>query len=745
MFQAFLYDEEDASDQEPQFEIFPALQQPQYRGYSPALGTEDGHPQLRALLDYTHSASPILPDLFSSLTPQRHDPPEENRRAKRRKLDSDRLSSNFRGFQYGKYGQVQPGQLTMELVSCDGGIYSDDTTKYAAENILKNDHTVYCTEGPRCNIVLRHQGATVFTLKELVIKAPRSNFTSPVQAGMVFVSMTSDHLLNRTAQYQIQYSSARSSSRRIERELPSIVSIRHNDDGSTMTRGQVRARRLYNIGLDDEDNDGGIAQIPSEFNISPPPFHVTTECSDDEGDGPNGRLSTRAPNRIGTLPFESDSSDDDGPDDFSVSGTDYRSRRRLNRSSTGLAETTEPVQVAVQETPRAAGGELMTPHARFHIEPHTSRCTIRFDPPISGRFILLKMWNPRRGAHANIDIQAVVAKGFAGPRFFPSVELRVQLTVSAMAVRAQFENSNEVGVFATLTNSYALTAIGASENFYRYVDYLSVEDGRRAEVPKSAGDDESSSREQRAAQQTHVTHGIYARLTLFYPNSVFEAELQDVIPICRTTIAGTRIIGRLTAGRKQKRSLTNSFLAPYSNRKGLLVPTSTTDQELQHLRNSLPDEIKIQRIEERLSALGNVIVANDHIALVHPDLERETEEIIADVLGVEVFRQTVADNVLVGSYMSLSNRGGLVHPKTSIQDQDELSSLLQVPLVAGSVNRGSNVVGAGMVVNDWLAVTGLDTTATELSVIESVFRLGEGAAPGNINTNLKDTMVESFY
>lgn len=30
------------------------------------------------------------------------------------------------------------------------------------------------------------------------------------------------------------------------------------------------------------------------------------------------------------------------------------------------------------------------------------------------------------------------------------------------------------------------------------------------------------------------------------------------------------------------------------NRKGLLVPTSTTDQELQHLRNSLPDGVKIQ-------------------------------------------------------------------------------------------------------------------------------------------------------
>jgi translation initiation factor 6 len=132
------------------------------------------------------------------------------------------------------------------------------------------------------------------------------------------------------------------------------------------------------------------------------------------------------------------------------------------------------------------------------------------------------------------------------------------------------------------------------------------------------------------------------------------------------------------------------------------------------------------------------------------------------VLGVEVFRQTIADNVLTGSYMSLSNQGGIVHPKTSIQDQDELSSLLQVPLVAGSVNRGSAVVGAGMVVNDWMAVTGmfacnenlgtranrytgLDTTATELSVIESVFRLGEGNGPSNINTTHKDAMVESFY
>lgn len=53
----------------------------------------------------------------------------------------------------------------------------------------------------------------------------------------------------------------------------------------------------------------------------------------------------------------------------------------------------------------------------------------------------------------------------------------------------------------------------------------------------------------------------------------------------------------------------------------------------------------------------------------------------------------VAQQVLVGSYCAFSNQGGLVHPKTPIEDQDELSSLLQVPLVVseGVVGWGGSV------------------------------------------------------
>ena len=44
--------------------------------------------------------------------------------------------------------------------------------------------------------------------------------------------------------------------------------------------------------------------------------------------------------------------------------------------------------------------------------------------------------------------------------------------------------------------------------------------------------------------------------------------------------------------------------------------------ELQHLRNSLPDQVVVQRIDERLSALGNCIACNDHVALTHTDLDK---------------------------------------------------------------------------------------------------------------------------
>lgn len=213
--------------------------------------------------------------------------------------------------------------------------------------------------------------------------------------------------------------------------------------------------------------------------------------------------------------------------------------------------------------------------------------------------------------------------------------------------------------------------------------------------------------------------------------SVFEAELAEHIPVIHATIGGNRFVGRTTVG----------------NRRGLLVPNTTTDIELQHLRNSLPDAVVVQRVEERLSALGNIIATNDHVALVHPDTDRETEDVVADVLGVEVFRQTVGGQALVGSYSKFSNLGGMVHPRTTVEDIEELSSLLQVPLVAGTVNRGSDVLGGGMVVNDWASFVGRDTTGTEVAVIESIFKLStrnQQSMQSGIVSNMRSSLIDQL-
>ena len=193
--------------------------------------------------------------------------------------------------------------------------------------------------------------------------------------------------------------------------------------------------------------------------------------------------------------------------------------------------------------------------------------------------------------------------------------------------------------------------------------------------------------------------------------SDFEAELANHIPVVHSTVANSKIVGSMMAG----------------NSKGLLVPSVITDNELQHLRNSLPDSIKIRKMDDRISALGNCISCNDYVALIHPEFDKESEELIADILGVEVFKTTVAGNALVGTYSVFNNMGGIVHPATTMEEFEELANLMQVQIGAATINRGSELIGSGVVVNDWIAFSGAESTSAEIDNIEKIFKISKDA------------------
>lgn len=269
-----------------------------------------------------------------------------------------------------------------------------------------------------------------------------------MREGMVFIAMNQDDILTRTSQYQIQYSPKAAEEPLTEAEQRAMADIpalpRLGRDGT-----------LYNPRTGTICNDEGESrtpQMPPEFASDLPDFSVTIECSEEENDGPGSRFLRRGANHIGSLPFENRDSDEDDnannpfgtehmPNEypqwryyhsFTSPPAAYRdpllaNHRRMaeppRASGSELTEAWEAHTSATQDAVRAVGGgELLTPHARFNIEKRKSKCSIRFDPPVSGRFILIKMWSSHHDPGSNIDIKCITAHGFAGPRYFPSVE-----------------------------------------------------------------------------------------------------------------------------------------------------------------------------------------------------------------------------------------------------------------------------------------------------------------------------------
>ncbi|MDV4342595.1 translation initiation factor IF-6 [Methanoculleus sp. YWC-01] len=203
--------------------------------------------------------------------------------------------------------------------------------------------------------------------------------------------------------------------------------------------------------------------------------------------------------------------------------------------------------------------------------------------------------------------------------------------------------------------------------------------------------------------------GVYARvfedIAIVYPGAPDEftgalARELDV-EIVSTYIQGSSIIGSLVSG----------------NSQGLVVSGLATDEELAVL-NEYRD---IYLLEEGMNAAGNVILANDYVAAVHPDMEIDVAEEIGSFLSVPVIRLSLGGIKTVGMAGSATNKGILVHTRTNDTEITNLERVVDLPIGLGSVNMGSGLVGSGLLANSKGYIAGSVTTGFELGRIEEVF------------------------
>ena len=159
-------------------------------------------------------------------------------------------------------------------------------------------------------------------------------------------------------------------------------------------------------------------------------------------------------------------------------------------------------------------------------------------------------------------------------------------------------------------------------------------------------------------------------------------------------------------------------LVSVANSNGLLIPYTANDDELAALKAY--SDIRVDWIDDRMTALGNIILANDKGAICHPDFDETARKKISDVLDVEVLPGTVARLPTVGSNTAVTNRGAVVHPMATSDEIDQISQLLKVHVEVGTVNRGSPYASLGVMANLDSMIAGSETTGVELAHISQV-------------------------
>ncbi|KAK9311871.1 hypothetical protein V1522DRAFT_403519 [Lipomyces starkeyi] len=378
----------------------------------------------------------------------------------------------------------KPMQLDLKMVYCDGGWHGDD---YLPGNVLSLTNSVYCTQKPKCNMILRHKSDKPFTLHSITIKAPTTGFTCPVQQGLIFVSMNKDDMLPRTKYHDQQIDNmALSMPASMTAEYSAMRLPQSSQFGSTQAgeypsssfeslledywthsnfMGPPQPVNLtdddesYDVDHYDDDEDQAVDYGSTSDNAldsflvggSPPPGHYSSLRSSRYHRGPLAEFRARSRyNFLGTRPLHGL-----GSRFFRSQNGQSREVRIINTDNIAPPLDVISNDVAVNSTPTVgwstqsiangssssntgADGKDGDDRATTSL-PHTDSLILepvaKFKIPDNRSKCTITFDSPLSAKYVyikfyssdparNIDIQGVYINGFIGPRCFPKISLR---------------------------------------------------------------------------------------------------------------------------------------------------------------------------------------------------------------------------------------------------------------------------------------------------------------------------------
>lgn len=169
------------------------------------------------------------------------------------------------------------------------------------------------------------------------------------------------------------------------------------------------------------------------------------------------------------------------------------------------------------------------------------------------------------------------------------------------------------------------------------------------------------------------------------------------------SVAGTRVLGTMMV----------------ATGRTVLLPATVMAPEAELIASESGMEAAV--VESRYTALGNLVCANEHGAVVSPEMPRADAAAIGDALGVEAVQSRIAGYHQVGAMLAANSSGGVIHPEASDEEVSLASSVLHARIELATVNGGVPFVSSGLLVNNRAVMAGSFTSGPEIMMLTRAF------------------------